>query len=344
MRIHLIIVRVLKSTPMSADTSDLLKTRRQFAEDRLRKLAGRVSDINALASLPDLCIYVTGSYGRLEASTHSDIDLFFVHTGSESTTAVPRLVKTRLDARLIDVVEELGFPEFSNDGEYLTIHYLDDIRDALGSPSDDYCNFFTARMLLLLESQAVVNNDVYEQVIKDTIESYYRDYHDHETNFRPIFLINDILRFWKTLCLNYEHRRNRRGTTNEALNKSHLKNLKLKFSRMLTCFSAVLLLARNRSVISPGNLSKIIHLSPLDRLDQAAESISGAEDLVSSLKENYAWFLDMTGKDSAAVLEWIGNRGSRNDAFDRARRFGSDMYGLLVQGAEEADTLRYLVL
>ena len=100
-------------------------------------------------------------------------------------------------------------------------------------------------LLLLLESQPVYNEPLYEELLERVIESYYRDYHDHERTFRPIFLINDIIRFWRTLCLNYENRRNRPPEDGREQHKFHLDNFKLKFSRLLTCFSAIILLAKN---------------------------------------------------------------------------------------------------
>ena len=257
---------------------------------------------------------------------------------------ISKLDEIRLYAKLIDCVEEQKLPGFSNDGEYLTVHYLDDIHTALGSPSDDYRNFFTTRMLLLLESRSLFNDCVYKNAINETIDSYYRDYHDHEKDFRPVFLINDIIRFWKTLCLNYEHRRNRKNLNEEQKNKNHLKNLKLKFSRMLTCFSAVPLLVRDRSVIDPEKLSEIIHKSPLERLNQTTEFIPDINELVAEIEKNYVWFLDATNKLPSEAATWISDDETRNEAFDRARKFGGDMYKLLVKSTTETDLLRYIVL
>lgn len=81
-------------------------------------------------------------------------------------------------------------------------------------------------MLLILESRALLGASFYEKAVSDVIAEYWRDYEQNSTEFLPVFLINDVLRFWKTLCLNYEDR------TNEArrsdLGKRHLHNYKLK--------------------------------------------------------------------------------------------------------------------
>lgn len=329
---------------MMVRDSELILERRKYSLMRLAEVRQRVGGIDPLEKLPNLCIYVTGSYGRLEASEYSDLDLFFIHRGTRKKDQVPRIEKTLLDARLIDLARDLHFPEFSRDGEYLTVHYIDDIREALGSPADDFENFFTARLLLLLESRALYNEELYEELVESAINSYFRDFHDHETTFRPIFLINDIIRFWRTLCLNYEHRRNRPLEDTREKNKNHLMNLKLKFSRLLTCFSTVILLSRNRDVLTPRTFVEIIGLPPIERLDRAAEIVPSAESLVSEIKDRYARFLNRTGRPKEEVLNWISDRGERDQAFAEGRVFHSQMYDLLLELTKETDTMRYLVI
>ena len=251
---------------------------------RLEHVRSQISDLESLTDLPHLCIYVTGSFGRLEASQHSDLDLFFLDSGHSAAQPISRIAKTLLDADLIRTVRRLGFPEFSNDAEYLSIHYLEDIKNSLGGREDDFKNYFTARLLLLLESRPLHNADTYRQVIEEIIQSYYRDYHDHESGFLPVFLINDIIRFWRTLCLNYEHRRNRPPDDEYRRNKSHLDNLKLKFSRLLICHSAIALLSINRGVMRPDELLNIVQLSPLQRLDRIVEIEPEANTLVANMK------------------------------------------------------------
>src|SRR5260370_14946370 len=126
--------------------TSLIDARRAACEERLGTLRDRVATIAELTGQAELCMYVTGSYGRLEASEHSDLDLFFVHSGSSAAHRVSGIQETLIRADLIRLCAELGFPAFSKDGRYLEIHYLNDIKEALGSPDDDYKNFFTARL------------------------------------------------------------------------------------------------------------------------------------------------------------------------------------------------------
>ena len=58
---------------------ELLEERKNFCESRLDNFRSKVEKMPQLSNFPNLCIYATGSYGRLEASKHSDLDLFFIH-------------------------------------------------------------------------------------------------------------------------------------------------------------------------------------------------------------------------------------------------------------------------
>ena len=320
-----------------------IKARYDQATSQLDALRGRIEKIDGLGDL-DLCIYATGSYARREASQFSDLDLFFLASGDAAASGVSRTQKTLIDADLIRTAADLGFPPFSNDGQYLEVHHLDDMLNNLGSPADDFENFFTARILLLLESVPLCHSDLYRQMISRTIGAYYRDYHDHVEDFRPIFLVNDILRFWKTLCLNYEHRRNRETDDRTEIHKAHLKVLKLKFSRLLTCFSTVFLVVSRKNVIAPEDLMDMIDLTPIQRLERASSSVDGGLDLYEKIVEKYAWFLDATGKHQNDVLAWIGDQRNRDEAFAEARAFGNLMNSLLQQITRDQEFLRYLVM
>ena len=327
------------------DEFRVIAQRCDFSKKRLAEIRTRIDKFEVLNDRPCLCIYVTGSFGRLEASKYSDLDIFFIHEGSSChSCSMPRIKKTLLDADLIRAAQELRFPDFSNDGEYLEVHYIDDILNNLGGPRDDFQNHFTARLLLLLESRPLYNESFYENVMKKIIYSYYRDYHDHEDSFSPIFLINDIIRFWRTLCLNYEHRRNRLPDDNELKkNKNHLANLKLKFSRLVTCYATIILISINQS-ISPEDLVKTFKLSPFDRLDEVAEHVPETKEQVKNIKRAYSWFLKKTDQEKSEILDWIGDPKNRQDAFAKGRRFGIQIYELLLTAIKEPNAMRFLVV
>ena len=286
--------------------SELIEERKGWSECRVNAFKKAVESLPEITTHTDLCIYVTGSFGRLEASEHSDLDLFFIKENIQDQTKMSHIDKTLMDASLIYKCRDMKFPPFSGDGEYLNVHYLQAMKENLGGRRDDYENLFTARLLLLLESLPIYNESLYEKVLREIAFSYFRDYEDHEKDFRPTFLVNDVLRFWKTLCLNYEHSRNIPNHVEIELRKSYLKNLKLKFSRMLTCFSLVIPLAKPRKSLEPEECVQLLRRRPLERLQSVALEFD-CDELWDQLTDDYAWFLAATGQPRREVLDWIGS-------------------------------------
>ncbi|CAC9468989.1 hypothetical protein BSPLISOX_2555 [uncultured Gammaproteobacteria bacterium] len=307
-----------------------LAEHKEFSEDRIKEIKDAIKEIPELIK-NKLCIFVTGSYGRLEASKYSDIDLFFLDTQTNRPTS--NIDTVLINAEIIKVCRKLGLSEFSKDGLYLQKHCLGDIKGNLGSPADDYKNFYTARMLLLLESQFLYNEELFNKCVEEIIDSYYVDFHEHTDNFEPIFLANDIIRFWKTLCLNYEHKRRckEEGDSSNAKNIAHSKNLKLKFSRKLICFSFILKLVNHQGTISKQELANIVRMTPVERLEsiQNQHKDSDIDSDIKSIIDDYQWFIDHTQVESQCMLAWIADKNKRDEAFKKSNKFGQNIYNVL---------------
>jgi predicted nucleotidyltransferase len=326
------------------ESFELIRERQTFSQARLSVLSERIEKLPEIQKLPDLCVFATGSYARNEASPHSDIDLFFVHRGEEKTAKVSRLSELRLFARIIDLGEELGFPTFSNDGEYLRLLYLDDMLSMLGGREDDFHNFFTARMLLLLESTPLVNKSLYDDILASIVVAYFRDYPDHAINFRPVFLINDVLRFWKTLCLNYEHRRNKPEDDLLRKRAQQVKNFKLKFSRLMTCFGTIVAVCAMPAPIEKEHIVELTHLSPLERFMRATEAVKGLLGLRGEILRDYQWFLESTALTTEELHSNFETGESRIELFRRADVFGERVYDALAYFAKRNGYRRFLVI
>jgi predicted nucleotidyltransferase len=184
--------------------------------DRRSKTAARIAELRSRMKAAEAlvtgkaCIYATGSFGRREAGPYSDLDLFILgkrdgkpgRDGMEGSH-LKRLDEICIKADLIEVTRELKIPEFSGDGRYLTHYSVHEFTKTLGTPEDDVTNTFTARLLLLLESCPLLESAVYREVTEEVVAAYWRDYEDHKRDFMPAFLGNDILRLWRTFCVNY---------------------------------------------------------------------------------------------------------------------------------------------
>jgi hypothetical protein len=114
---------------------------------------------------------------------------------------------------------------------------------------------------------------------------------------------------WRTFCVNYEfYRRDKM--------RDGVKNLKLKYSRMLTCYSAILLLlsdyTQNNSV-SPDNVRHMARMTPTERLEELQSRYGGSNASDSRIRSylsdalvDYSGFLQLVhgvDGDPAEVLK-----------------------------------------
>lgn len=324
-----------------------LADRRTASRQRLAEIVQNLKNAESLAS-GKACIYATGSFGRCEASNHSDLDLFIAsRVDSDNRSVLSRLNEICIKAELISVTRKLGIPDFSGDGEYLTNYSQYDLVSKLGTPQDDVDNTLTARLLLLLESRPLVGPAVYDQIIENVIATYWRDYADHQEDFRPAYLANDILRLWRTFCVNYEARTQREPEGKKA--KGKLKNYKLKHSRLLTCYSGLLFLLavyRSKKTVSPDDGLQMTHLSPTERLEWLLErtEIESAHPAIKRLLDQYEAFLARTNRDEQALIEEFKDKSRSRAYMEEARQFGDTMFEVLSAIGEGSTFHRLLVV
>lgn len=321
------------------------------AELRLRKI---ISDLQEAEALVDgnACVYATGSFGRLEAGKLSDLDLFVVvdTAANGGKKLLDDVDEIKLKYQIIRVAEDNNLPKFDGGGRFLASHTVISYTEWLGSNEDDYRNTLTGRMLLLLESQVLIGQDIYNKTIQNVISKYFRDFEGHEANFLPSFLFNDILRMWRTFCVNYEFYRR------EGDSRNKIKNLKLKFSRMLTCYSAIIYLlavyAKNNTV-RPSDVREMITITPTARLERVADSAFWSEgkdcsailQTVQQTLDSYSQFLELTHQEKKkAAKEYDANELEWRE---RSYAFGeclSNLVDLLGVTSDEAGRLRRLII
>jgi len=330
-----------------------LSDRRQQTRTRINTLREKLSEADKIAS-GKACVYATGSFGRQEASSHSDLDLFIVSKmGNEKDSdgkfqpVLKRLDDIRIKADLIEVTRELNIPEFSGDGRYLVHYPVEQLTDTLGKPDDDALNTFTARLLLLLESHPLLGEVVYKEIIDDVIASYWKDFADHKNDFVPAFLTNDILRLWRTFCVNYEANTSSEPTNENAKRKS--KNYKLKHSRLLTCYSALLYLLAifgRKDTVTPDDVVQMTQLTPTERLEWllAQTDFEGAHNALRTLLEQYEAFLTTTNIPEAELIKKFLDKNASREYMKRANAFGESVFEALTAIGKGSRLHRLLVV
>lgn len=174
----------------------------QTLENARRWLTDRVS----VEEAGDVDVAVLGSHARLEASGESDFDyLIVVYSLPEDVTIGRRL----LDAADSFIKEELDTPGRSRrpgrTGLFGQIAVAADLTERIGLEQDTNISH-SRRLLLLEESRSIYQPELHSRLLRAICERYLVDYRAPKHN-PPRFLVNDVIRYWFTLAVDYQAKR-----------------------------------------------------------------------------------------------------------------------------------------
>lgn len=325
---------------MSEKDIDIIEQRSQTTQCIISKFQKKFSSQECKFINNTACVYLTGSFGRNEASEHSDLDLFIV---GKSLSKLDQII---LQAELIKATRKCKLPDFSGDGEFLAFYTVNNLIDTLGTPDDDKANTFTARLLLLLESKPLLEPKIYDEIVNQIIQAYFQDFGSHRTEFIPAFLINDILRLWRTFCVNYEAKTKRAKENAMQLAKRRLHNYKLKHSRLLTCYSAIIYLMSviaQQNTVRQEDVKNMVKLAPIERLKTVQKQFPGFSREINSVIQLYAKFLTLTNNPKKHLLNIFQDKRKARKHLDDASTFGDSVYKLLSQ-IENADKIKRIII
>lgn len=319
----------------SLASHEKLADRLEFSRSLLERVRAKTAEV-LQTDWDHVAVFAAGSLGRFETGRTSDLDIFFLANQKkldDQVRRISRLEEIQLFAKLIDINSQLALPAFSGDGRYLKVHDLQRIISSTGDANDDSENLFTTRLLLLLESKSIWNDDLRRDAVRDVLGNYFKD-GKGKRDFRPLFLLNDILRYWRTLCLNYERDRIKSARWWKT-------NLNLKFSRKLTVYSTVLLIL-TKAAETQQSFEEYAEMVPLERL---AVSLDRLND--SALLPRFKQFLDdyesfLAAKSHAELDE---PSSADKDAYrEKAERFGKFLFDLVMNPRIDETLRRYVVV
>ena len=287
-------------------------------------------NIDNKANKPNVCVFAAGSLGRLEIADSSDLDLFFVLTDTHqnrSNTIKPSNLQTYTFFNTVyEMYKKHKFPDPSSGGKYLEFINVSELFK-IGSREEDFKNGFTTRMLMLLESKYVYNEEEYNKIIEEILDAYFVDYNDHSKNFVPLFLMNDIYRYWYTVTMNYEFRRDKA----DDINKKYWKRLKLKYARMITCYSMIACLYKPN--IQKEDIKSFIKMTPIERIESVSQFVHGIEDEIEDIKKEYSWFLELKRESP----DWWNKSENKTKAFANAELFHDILIHRFMKKVESAN-------
>jgi Putative nucleotidyltransferase DUF294 len=205
---------------------------------------------------PDSTFVMFGSLARSEVTPGSDLDWTL-------------LVDGQCDTRHVEVTRAIqALVTKSNKGPgptalFGTMAFSHELVHLIGGDADTNRNT-TRRILLLLESRGMVDDDrVRDRVLRNILKRYLQEdlgYHElNDWKIRvPRFLLNDIVRFWRTMAVDYAAKRRDRAGAGWAI-----RNFKLRLSRKLI-FTAGLAMCMCCELCPPGTLTGMKFTEPAD--------------------------------------------------------------------------------
>ena len=229
-----------------------IKTAKKYSEEILSELT---KSLNTKLSEQDLCIVVVGSFARKEASQNSDLDYFILLNNRAAVTQ-------KISQSITKIIKESEIKNHYGDTDtFGQCVEISELTTDLGGINDSNQKL-TRRMLLLLEGYCLYGDAAFNRFRKQLLEEYIKEtVSDHKSSR---FLLNDIIRFYRTMATDFEHK------TSEKGKDVNVRNIKLTFSRKLLYFSGIITIAETVQETRPDKIARTLQLlskPPLERLE-----------------------------------------------------------------------------
>jgi hypothetical protein len=274
------------------------------------------SRTEALAGI-DHAVVLFGSWGREELTAQSDDDWAVLGDADDETLARCRTVLGGADRD--PGQQDLFGLAFS----------CEDLVRNIGLDADTNANL-TRRMLLLLESRAIAGRAAHAECFQRVLNAYLgyglRDYRP------PRFLLNDLIRYWRTICVDFEGKRREAGGDDP---KYASRNAKLRTSRKVLFAGGLLpvLLCHLRTAAEmPAFLTRQLSAPPTDRLAAAFLQQGATAEGARALGAYDRWIGllgDPQARAELAALRESTREGS--ELFGQIREIGDELQrGLLA--------------
>jgi predicted nucleotidyltransferase len=324
--------------------SSLLRTCRENAQKTREELDQLLSSQIPGYTSEDTSLVVFGSLARGEWTSGSDLDWTYLIDGGANSDHL--LIAQKIQRLLEENKAKFRPPSLT--GTFGNMAFSHDIIHQIGGQNDTNKNT-TQRILLLLESCAIgERTDAHERVLRGVINRYL-DEDNHPLNpdsksYRvPRFLLNDIVRFWRTMAVDFASKQRDRAGKGWGLRNAKLRmSRKLIFaSGLLVCFSANLdpdlqtkISTDKKDAIKLTLVQHIrdyVRLTPLEILAKSMERYGVPQSIMQDLFDAYTEFLKvLSDEKSRTALDNLRSSDSRTDpTFRQIREISGVFEGAL---------------
>lgn len=285
------------------------------AETQLKRMRDVAAEL--FEDRQDLIIGVNGSVARREYTSGSDIDYFFLSMNDENSEGAD-LSSEEDEYR--KALKGCGLSMPASGGVFEGALEADKLLNPIGG-DDDTNKTLTRRMLFLLEGEWIFNQAAFEDLRVRLISQYVAD--NLENDKLALYLLNDIIRYWRTICIDFEHK------TSGGKKPRALRLAKLRMSRMLLCFAGMVAIAEASDRPPEKKRARLVELFS----QQGINRLNGilCEEF-SRAKQLYGQFLSRLDDETFRFkLNQDGDEGMQTSEFEEMTELAREFKGELVQ-------------
>ncbi len=273
-------------------------------------------------------IVLLGSIARGEASPKSDCDYYVLQHGAPANTT------RRLTMAMERVLKDLEVRKPGAQGVFGEIVVAANLYESIGLELDSNTNM-TRRVLLLSESKPLTEGATHETVFDHILSRYCADYtppnrsKDSEARV-PRYLLNDLVRYWRTMAVDFGTKRWRDGDSNLRLAKLRITR-KILFAGPLATVLLTDQKIRTNDQLQD-YLKESLAAPPLAQLARHIDLLEDdSREAMGILLQNYDQFIGILSGEQRSVLEGKGSAKSREELKKQCRVIGDKIQSSLEQ-------------
>ena len=302
----------------------------------------------------DVDVVVFGSLARREWTSGSDVDWTLLIDGQ----AIPahRSTARKVEKTLRQLKykgNELKQP--GAEGIFGSMAFSHDIVHRIGGQADSNRN--TTQRILLLTEAVALREPGDDCACERTVRQVLNRYLESDSNFHakadqeariPRFLLNDIVRYWRTMCVDFAYK-----DWEQDGKKWALRNVKLRTSRKLLFFSSLLTVFscfQNDALRRDGadrdeyllglqkHLLAFVHATPLNIIAWTLRDLGLVEECHKLLDEYEQILSVFDDKGKREHLEKLNQDVYEDEVFLQCREISHRLQAALKRVCFEAET------
>jgi predicted nucleotidyltransferase len=241
-------------------------------------------------------VFAFGSLARREYTAASDVDYLVIVDAMPDDLSAPRRLVDRVKTLIAEEATAAGASASKDPGTSGLFRKATGIFDIIHQVGllGDTNHTHTARMEIVQESVSLLDQALHAKILRRTIRRYLALFEAPQDG-PPRFLLNDMLRYWRQITIDYQAK----APTGDQKEKAVLRYLKLLTTRKNLFASSILpLIAPRDDSVSWGDyLNEVYALPPLATVTRSAPAyVHEAVRTVFSMIDLFVQYTDSADK------------------------------------------------